>query len=232
MLRELDRNIWVAQQPLRYFGLSVGTRMTVIRLDNQELVVISPICPSNEMVHQLNQLGSVKHIIAPNLYHYLFADDFKAHYREATFWAAPGLKAKRPNLSIDRTIKNTSPLCVGLDHLIFDGFRTLGTSGFESLNECIFFHADSRTLVLTDAAFHFDESFPFVTQLATRVLGGYKSLSPSFLEKVATTKKEKVSQSIKEILSWDFDRVVMAHGSIIERDGKEKLREGYRTFLQ
>jgi hypothetical protein len=29
MLRAIDRDIWVVEQPLRYFGLSVGTRMTV-----------------------------------------------------------------------------------------------------------------------------------------------------------------------------------------------------------
>ena len=77
MLREIDRNIWVAEQPLRYFGLSVGTRMTVIRLANSELVVISPIQVDNETIARLNDIGDVSHIIAPNLYHYLFASNFK-----------------------------------------------------------------------------------------------------------------------------------------------------------
>jgi hypothetical protein len=70
MLREIDQDIWVAEQPLRYFGLSVGTRMTVIRLANHDLVVISPIQVSDKFVSQLNELGTVKHIISPNLYHY------------------------------------------------------------------------------------------------------------------------------------------------------------------
>ena len=39
MLRNIDQNIWVAEQPLRYFGLSIGTRMTVIRFTNGELAV-------------------------------------------------------------------------------------------------------------------------------------------------------------------------------------------------
>ena len=30
MLKELDTDIWVAQQPLLYLRLSVGTRMTVL----------------------------------------------------------------------------------------------------------------------------------------------------------------------------------------------------------
>ncbi|NJL46236.1 MAG: hypothetical protein HC929_00385 [Leptolyngbyaceae cyanobacterium SM2_5_2] len=84
---------------------------------------------------------------------------------------------------------------------------------------------------MTDTAFHFDESFPILTQLATRMLGGYKSLSPSLLERVATTEKEKVRKSVERVLGWDFERVIMAHGSIIEQNGKEKFKQGYEQFL-
>jgi hypothetical protein len=231
MLREIDRDIWVAEQPLRYFGLSFGTRMTVIRLANRELVVISPIQVSDEIVRQLAELGTVKHIIAPNLYHYLFAAKFKTLYPNGTFWAAPGLEVKKPDLAIDKIINSDTNSLYGLEYVFFDGFRTLGLSGFDSLNECVFFHSASHTLILTDTAFHFDESFPALTQFATRVLGGYKSLSPSLLERIATTEKEKVRKSVEKILGWDFERVIMAHGSIVEQNGKEKFKEGYEQFL-
>jgi hypothetical protein len=232
MLREIDRDIWVAEQPLRYFGLSVGTRMTVIRLTNGELVIISPIRIDDATVEQLGELGTVGHIIAPNLYHYLFAADFQKLYPHALFWAAPGLDIKKPDLKIDRTIDVSSPsLWDGIEHIFFDGFRTLTLNGFDLLNECVFFHIASRTLILTDTAFHFDESFPIVTQFATRILGGYKSLSPSVLEKIATTDKEKVSKSVDRVLNWDFDRVIMAHGSIIDRDGKAMFAQGYAQFF-
>jgi hypothetical protein len=233
MLREIDQNIWVAEQPFRYFGLSVGTRMTVIRLENHDLVVISPIQANNGLVEQLGEIGTVKHIISPNLYHYLFAADFKAFYPSATFWATPGLKDKKPDLLIDQIIEsNGNNLWNGIDYVFFDGFKTVGFSGFDSLNECVFFHAASRTLILTDTAFHFDESFPVMTQLATRVLGGFKNLSPSLLERIATTEKGKVKESVKRILEWEFERVIMAHGNVIERNGKEKFKQGYERFLR
>jgi Domain of unknown function (DUF4336) len=232
MLREIDQDIWVAEQPLRYFGLSVGTRMTAIRLANRELAIISPIPVNDTITSQLDELGTVKHIIAPNLYHYLFAANFKTHYPNATFWAAPDLEVKKPDLAIDKIIKSgTNSLWDGLESVFFDGFRTIGLTGFDSLNECVFFHSASRTLILTDTAFHFDDSFPSLTQFAARVLGGYKSLSPSLLERIATTEKEKVRQSVEKILCWDFERVIMAHGSIIEENGKEKFKQGYEQFL-
>ncbi len=232
MLREIDRDIWVAEQPLRYFGLSVGTRMTIVRLANRELVVISPIEVDIVMVQQLNELGTVQHIIAPNLYHYLFAANFKTLYPNALFWAAPGLTAKKPDLSIDRTIQTDGQMIWdGLESIFFAGFRTLGLRGFDALNECVFFHTASRTLILTDTAFHFDESFSPLTQFAARILGGYKNLSPSLLERLATTDKEQVRKSVEQVLKWDFDRVVMAHGSIVGQNAKEKFQKGYEQFL-
>ncbi|NER99662.1 MAG: DUF4336 domain-containing protein, partial [Symploca sp. SIO1B1] len=71
MLRNIDTNLWVAEQPLKYFGLEVGTRMTVIRFNPDKLLVISPINPEEKMIHQLEQLGTVNYIISPNLYHHL-----------------------------------------------------------------------------------------------------------------------------------------------------------------
>jgi hypothetical protein len=232
MLREVDRDIWVAEQPFRYFGLSIGTKMTVVRLANQELAVISPIQASDTAIRQLDELGKVGHIIAPNLYHHLFAPSFKAIYPEATFWAVPGLKAKKPELLIDKTIESESGhLWKGLEFTFLRGLKTIGPKGFDPLNECVFFHAASHTLILTDTAFHFDESSSVVTQLLTRVAGGYKSLSPTLLEQIATTEKEDVKASVTQILNWDFDRVIVAHGSIVEQNGKKKFQRGYEQFL-
>jgi hypothetical protein len=232
MLKEVDIDVWVAEQPFRYLGLGVGNRMTVIRLANRELAVISPIQSSDRLVSQLDELGVVKYIIAPNLYHYLFAANFKSIYPQATFWAAPGLTIKKPDLPIDQTIKgNKGELLPGLDFILFDGLRVLSLTGIDSLNECVFFHSDSRTLILTDTAFNFDESFPILTRFSARVLGGYKQLSLSILERLATTEKERVRKSFEQVMLWDFERVNMAHGSIIERNGKEQFKKGYESFL-
>ncbi|MGB3311855.1 MAG: DUF4336 domain-containing protein [Nodosilinea sp.] len=232
MLRAVDRDLWVAEQPLRYFGLSVGTRMTVIRLAGDKLVVISPIQPSESLVNELGELGTVAHIIAPNLYHYRFAADVKAAYPGATFWATSRLRGKKPELPIDRAIAPSpdSPW-PGLEYLLFDGFKTLGPSGPDPLDEWVFFHCASRTLILTDTAFCFDESSPWLTQLATKIVGGYKSLSPSLLERIATTETEKVKAAVEQVLRWDFEQVIVAHGRIVEQGGKETFKRAYEQFL-
>ena len=232
MLKEIDNDIWVGEQPLKYWGLEVGTRMTVIRLTTNELIVISPIHADNTTIHQLNEIGNVAYIIAPNLYHHLFVSGFKVIYPEAQLWISPGLDSKRPLLSADRVITNDEGSIIEqVDYVLFNGFKVLDLTGPSILNEFVFFHRRSRTLILTDTAFHFDDNFPLKTRLAAKFLGVYGELGPSLLEKLATREKEKVKNSVQKILCWDFNRVIMAHGSIIKEDGKKKLKEGYERFL-
>jgi hypothetical protein len=38
-------------------------------------------------------------------------------------------------------------------------------------------------------------------------------------------------QSLVRILGWDFDRIVVAHGDVLERGGREALRQGYSWLL-
>jgi hypothetical protein len=232
MLRAIATDLWVAEQPLKYFGLDVGTRMTVIRLSQDKLVIIAPIQLQDETVDQLNQLGNVSDIIAPNLYHYLFLNQCKQRYPNAIVWATAGLQDKCPDLLIDQGLSNhTIQLLNGLEATQVAGFNTLDIKGYMPLDEWVFFHAKTRTLIITDLAFHFDRQSSPSAQLMSRVLGGYQQLRPSLLEKLATRDKEQVRQSLQPILAWDFDRVIMAHGSIIEQDGKRQFQRGYEWFL-
>lgn len=228
MLKEIDQNIWVAEQKLKYWGLEVGTRMTVIRLENGEIVVISPIKVDELTINQINEIGKVNIIIAPNLYHHLSISKFKSVYSDAKVFAAPGLESKRQDIKIDKILDRGK---IGskdeIEYFLFEGFQILDLKGASPLNEIVFLHRESQTLILTDTAFHFDESFSITTQLTMRLIGGYKKLEPSILEKLATREKAKVKNSIQKVLEWDFERVIMAHGTIIENQGKEKLKKGY-----
>ncbi|NER19929.1 MAG: DUF4336 domain-containing protein [Symploca sp. SIO1C2] len=233
MLRNIDTNLWVAEQPLKYFGLEVGTRMTVIRFNPDKLLVISPINPEEKMIHQLEQLGTVNYIISPNLYHHLFIAPFKKNYPDAELWATSGLKEKCPNLPIDKVFNDecTHQFLEKVEVAPVNGFKTLDVKGYSPLNEWVFFHTESNTLIITDIAYYFDAFSSPIMQLLTKLFGGYQQLRPSFLEKIATHDKEQVKQSIKRILSWDFERVIMAHGSILEQDAKQQFQLGYEWFL-
>lgn len=230
-LTALADNLWVATQSQRFMGLEVGTRMIVIRLSNGDLVLISPIQLEAGDRQTLDELGTVHHLIAPNRFHHLYLGHAHALYPKATVWGVEGLAQKRPDLKFDKLLNQAGSFSNELDYIPFKGFGAVFPSGIELANETVFFHRASRSLLLTDIAYNFDETANGVIQVAARLFGSYKVLKPTFLEQWGSRDKAKVEASVKKILAWDFDRVVLAHGGIVETGGKAKFRSGYEWFL-
>ena len=144
----------------------------------------------------------------------------------------PGIETKQPNIEISQTFERDKIDFNGeLEYITFKGFQAFLPPKIVTVNEIVFFHPNSQTLILTDSAFNFDHDFPLITQLAARVLGCYQSLQPSLLEKIAIRDKEAIGKTISRILAWDFQQVIMAHGNIVEKNAKEQLAAGYEWFL-
>lgn len=229
----LGSNIWTATQPLSFYGLEVGNRMTVIRLDSGELVLISPIKLSEDDCIKLHELGTVRHIVVPNLlFHDLYVSQVQSLFPNTKLWGVDGLQQKRPDLKIDAVLNEPGNFEEDLEYIPFKGIKTaLPIWTVIDINETVFFHRPSRTFIITDVAFNFDEENTFKTQIIARLLGCYKILRPSWVERLISNDKASVASSVQKILSWDFDRVVPAHGSIINTQGKEKFKSAYEWFL-
>ncbi|NEP19307.1 MAG: DUF4336 domain-containing protein [Leptolyngbya sp. SIO4C1] len=230
-LQSVASDLWVAIQPLRFLGLEVGCRMTLVRLPSQGLVMISPIELQPADRSSIDRLGKVRHIVAPNLFHHLFVDSAQRLYPDAKLWGAADLAQKRPDLSLAAILDQPGSFESVLSHLPFRGFAALLPRGIKLVQETVFCHHPSRTLILTDTAFHFDQTSALSTRLAAKAIGSYNCLRPSRLEKWGTRDKARVEASVQQVLAWEFDRVIPAHGSIVDTDGKAQLQAGYEWFL-
>ena len=232
MLRRIDSNLWVADQPLKFLGLEVGTRMTVIKLAHNSLVLISPVAINSELHQQLDAVGQVKYLVAPNLFHYLYLAQAQQLYPDAQAIAPPGLTDKQPNLEIDKIlIQERIEFNDELKYTLLEGFQVFVPPKIAVVNEIVFYHSRTKTLIITDSAFNFDRTYPLLTQLATRALGSYGVLKPSWLEKIAVKDKLKLKHSIEQIFQWDFQRIIMAHGQIIEDHAQQQLAKAYSWLL-
>jgi Domain of unknown function (DUF4336) len=233
MLKPIAENLWVVDYPVQFYGLLLDTRMTVIRMDGGELVVISPIQISPELIAALAAIGKVRYIIAPNLYHHLFAADFVAAYPDAEFWAVEGMQQKRPDLKPNRYLtESDGTLGKDLQYHNFAAFRVWEPRGNMPINEYVFCHRPSGTVILTDTAFNFGPESHWLIRAIVKATGIDQKLQPSMLERLALRDRDSAIASIKTMLNWEFDRVIMAHGSIVETDGKRRLRAGYEWYLQ
>jgi glyoxylase-like metal-dependent hydrolase (beta-lactamase superfamily II) len=231
VLAEITPNLWTAAQPFSFLGLEIGTRMTVVRLPGGGLVLVSPIKLSDSHRQALDELGDVQHIVAPNLFHHLFVGGAQAIYPEAKTWGVAGLPEKRPDLRFDALLTEPGSFENTLEYLPFQGFASILPSGVKLAHETVFYHRPSRTLILTDTSFNFDETNRFPVRLVGWIGGSYKNLSPSRLEKWGTRDKAAVEASVREVLKWDFDRVIPGHGSVVDSGGNKAYKSGFEWFL-
>lgn len=225
MLRRLADDVWVTERPQRFFGLPVGARMTVIRLSGARLLLHSPLPLDAALRAELDVLGRVAYAVAPNRLHHLYAGDVAHAYPDARLWVAPGLPEKRPDLVHEGVLGDDAPAewRSELEQAFFRG------RPYE--NEVAFFHPASRTLLLCDLAFNFGPRDAWPTRVLMSLLRSYGKLGPSKLDPLLIRDRAAARASLERILSWDFDRVIVAHGDVQESGGYALLRDGYSWLL-
>jgi hypothetical protein len=224
-LRALAENIWIAERAQRFYGLEVGTRMTVIRLADGSLLLHSPVQLDPELRRELDAIGRVRYTVAPNRVHHLYAGEVAKAYPGARLWVGPGLERKRPDLQFVAVLGDDAPAewRGQVDQVFFRG------RPYE--NEVVFCHRASRTLIMCDLAFNFGPRAAPPTRLLMRLLRSYGRFGPSKLDPLLIRDRRTARQSLERILAWDFDRVVVAHGDVLESGGREALRQGYAWLL-
>ena len=77
--------IFIDEIPQKFFGMQLGTRMTVIRFSNKKLFLHSPTKLNSSLIDQLKKLGEVSFIVAPNKLHHLYLDSYVKQYPNAIF---------------------------------------------------------------------------------------------------------------------------------------------------
>ena len=201
------------EAPLRFLGVEIGCRMTVIEIDGA-LLLHSPIDLDPDM---LAPLGTPRWLLSPNRMHHLHAGPWMARGLES--WAAPGLPDKRPDLRFDHVVKDT---CEPFG----DAIQLIPLRCFSQTNEVVILHRPSRTLVVTDLVFHFTPEYPWFTRAAMWCSGAYPGCRASILERVGMD-RAIARREIAGLLDLDFDRLIPSHGAIIESGGRDALRKAY-----
>jgi hypothetical protein len=220
MLQRLDEGLSVAAAPLKFMGLHLGTRMTVVRLSGGDLLVHSPIAPTPELRAEVDALGPVGHIVAPSLYHHLFAGEWHAAYPSASLWGPAALTRKRKDLKLTSTLEQASgaPWASELVPLHIDGCM---------LDETVFVHRPTRTLVASDITENFTTSAHWPTRAYLKMAGIHGRVGFSRLLRFVYRDRPAARRSIDALLAESFDRIVLAHGDVIPSGGKQALQSTY-----
>jgi hypothetical protein len=126
------------------------------------------------------------------------------------------LAAKQPGLAF------TSP---GADHGARFHAVLAGTTvdGAPKAAETAWLHIPSRTLVVADLVFNVDAPPSWTTSVMLQIMGTRGRLAQSRLWSFLVTDKASARESCRRILALDFDRLIVAHGSVIASGAKDRL---------
>lgn len=226
MLKEFGPEIWTADgtDVVAAFGFHYPTRMAVIRLADGGLFVWSPIALTDGLRAEVESLGKVRHLVAPNSLHHMFIADWKRAYPDACLYAPPGLREARRDLYFDRDLADAPmPSWAGeIDQVLMRG-NVITT-------EVVFFHARSGTVLFTD----------LLQQLPPNWFSGWRALvakwdlmvgpEPSVPRKfrLAFTNRGAARASLDHVLSWPAEKVLMAHGTPVSHDGRAFIGHAFR----
>jgi hypothetical protein len=199
-------------------GVVFPLRMTVIRLPDGGLWLHSPVALDDTTARAIEALGPVRHLVAPSLLHDLHAGAAKARWPAARLHAPTALRARRPDLPIDEDLSDGSPWG--------DAIVAVAIRGAPKLDEFEFLHRPSRTLLVTDLAFHVLTPATFATKLVLCGVGCHGRLGSSRAWRwVFAEDRAAVAASVERLLALDFDRLVPAHGDVIASGAAPALRQ-------
>ena len=221
--------IWVSEYGLRYGGMRLQARATIVRLAGGELFVHSP-CPLDPALQgQLLALGPVAHIVAPGTYHYFHVAAWKQAYPDAQLWLCPGLREKRSELPEGEVLSDQAPPAWRdeLEQVVIQGNRVIW--------EVLFFDRASHTLIVTDSIECYGDdtpNVPFLLKAWWHLFRMWNRPAPAPEYGLGWRDRVAARDSLERALAWDFDRIVLSHGDLIETDGHAQAERAWQNMLR
>ena len=225
-LRKFGENIWTAEgPPVSFYGMPYPVRMTVIKLDNGDLFIHSPIAPDGELLKQVKALGPVKYLVSPNKIHHLYMGDWQQLFDQAKMFASPGLRKKRADLEFDADLQDRpeEEWESEIDQLVFAGSR--------AVSEVVFFHHQSKTLILTDLIENFDPDwFPGWKGWLAKIgrIVAPDGQAPLDFQLSFFGRKHLARQSVERIKQWQPKNIIIAHGACYKGNAMSEIKRAFR----
>lgn len=193
-------------------GIIIPLRSMLVTAGSDR-ILISPVGTAAELTAVGDGIAA---LVAPSLLHHKFLPQAIHHTQPDALWGPPGLTAKKPELAPMRVF-GADPW-PWTEHLEFEV-----VDGAPRRNEVVFFHRASRTLYTADLFFNISEPRGVLAPIAFRLLGIHGRFAMAKMWRSWVEDRAAFGASIERILGWDFDRVVLAHGDVVDRDARDTV---------
>jgi short-subunit dehydrogenase len=231
-MRQVTSDVWIVDdRPIRAAGVPIPIRMTIVRLTGGGLLLHSPTRYSDRLRAELERIGPIRYLLAPNIAHWMFLRDWQREVPRALTFAVPGLASRhqiqKAGVRIDREIDGETPAEWAGD------LRTVLISA-PIFREVELFDKRSRTLILADLVQNWDAAeLPVWGRLAARLVGVDKPHggAPVYLRLLLRLGGRAVKSAARRLVGMSPERVIFAHGDWFRTKGTEKLSRSLRWIL-
>ena len=232
-IQAFAENLWIVDGPrVRDMGEWFTTRMTVVKLSSGSLWLNSPVSVPPGTLERIKAMGTVRYLVAATPRHIWRLEKWHGLFPDAELWVTPqilnGFKLMmvlpRQKLSYTGILRNEAPSvwASDMEQLVFEGSHLF--------KEVFFFHRKSRTVIVDDMIqIHpLEKGKPFLNLLIKFVGAGNNRAVTALGIKMTFTNRKLARQSLEKLLSWDFDKLIIAHGPCIQKDAKPSVERAFR----
>jgi hypothetical protein len=221
--REIGAGIWTLERRVFLAGATLPSRATIVDVGAGSLLVVSP--PA-DVPDDVAALGTVAAIVAPNSFHYLHAGAWLRRHPTAALFAAPALPRRVPALpsGVELTLDAAPPWRDALPYVVLGPDRGIA--------EVIFFHRASRTLILTDAASNLVGVDRLADRVAFRLSGMPRRFGPTRnSRRLLLRDRPRVRETLRQVMRWPFERIVVAHGAVVDRNAHDVFVSAFAKYV-
>jgi hypothetical protein len=230
-LQPFAENIWIAEGPIvRDMGILFPTRMTVVRLHDGSLWLSSPVSVADETLSDITALGAVKYLVAATPRHVWRLEGWHSLFPEAQLWISriTPFTLRKVRLPYTGILSDSPPQDWA------DDFEQTIFHGSPIMEEVIFYHKNSHTVILDDLIQrHRLKEGHRMSNALLRLLGvTYPTGGVANDIRLGFTNRKLARQSLNRMLAWDFDKLIIAHGDCIEKDAKAYMEKVFTWLVK
>jgi len=231
-LKPMAHDVWVIDGPeTRFHGAPIPARATVVRLDNGNIWIHSPVRLTPALRDDVAALGPVRHLIAPHCDLREDICDWQRAFAEARVWLVPGIDP-----AMDGETHLRPKTLGGRAETPWRGQITqLLAEGHGFLREPVFFHCASRSLILSNLIHNVEtDRLPAWARPVVWIAGADhpRGGMPLLVRMRFRGRAKQLTDAVETMIGWNPERIVPRHGKIVECDGAEWLRRMFRRHLR
>jgi hypothetical protein len=215
-LRVVAENLWILEYPLNLLGGHQGRIVTIIRLNSGELIIHSTGPFTRAQVTEIEALGNPGWMTDVMLRHDTFAKDGRAAFPNIPYLAPEGFAAQA---HVDCRPLLPAPLAWASE------VRVLLIDGMPKVREHVFLHIPTRTLIVADLVFNFHPSTGWKSFFRSTLMGVKCHPDSARVYPLQIRDRKAYDRSLRELMAWDFDRIIVGHKEVVESNGKELLKQ-------